>query len=229
MSDSVGKRDRRAIELRIERWLEMPMLVLGVVWLVLLIVELTRGISPALDTASNAIWIVFIVEFGLRFFIAPEKLRFMRRNWLTAISLLLPALRIFRIARILRFARGIRLARIVTSINRGMRSLGRTMGRRGFGYVLALTVMVCFAGAAGMYAFENSAEGLESYSEALWWTAMLLTTIGSEYWPKSPEGRLLTFLLSLYSLGILGYITATLASFFVERDQIAENQGGSRR
>ena len=47
---------------------------------------------------------------------------------------------------------------------------------------------------------------------------MLLTTIGSEYWPQTPEGRLLTFLLSLYSLGILGYITATLASFFVEKD-----------
>ena len=48
---------------------------------------------------------------------------------------------------------------------------------------------------------------------------MLLTTIGSEYWPESPEGRVLTFLLSLYSLGILGYITATLASLFVEKDR----------
>lgn len=37
-------------------------------------------------------------------------------------------------------------------------------------------------------------------------------------WPQTAEGRLLCLLLSIYSLGILGYITATLASFFVGRD-----------
>ena len=36
--------------------------------------------------------------------------------------------------------------------------------------------------------------------------------------PRTTEGRVLTFLLSLYGLGVLGYITATLASFFVGRD-----------
>lgn len=72
-----------------------------------------------------------------------------------------------------------------------------------------------------MYAFERTLPdggGFEDYWDALWWTAMLLTTIGSEYWPQTAEGRLLCLLLSIYSLGILGYITATLASFFVGRD-----------
>jgi voltage-gated potassium channel len=48
---------------------------------------------------------------------------------------------------------------------------------------------------------------------------MLLTTIGSEYWPRTPEGRLLCLLLSLYAIGVFGYITAALASFFVDRDR----------
>lgn len=34
-------------------------------------------------------------------------------------------------------------------LNWGMRALGLAMGRRGFGYVLALTVALTFAGAAG--------------------------------------------------------------------------------
>lgn len=44
---------------------------------------------------------------------------------------------------------------------------------------------------------------------------MLMPTIGSQYWPVTMTGRLLCLLISLYSLGVFGYITATLASFFV--------------
>ena len=40
-------------------------------------------------------------DFGLRLALAPHKLRYVRHNWLTAISLVLPALRIFRIFRII--------------------------------------------------------------------------------------------------------------------------------
>ena len=94
---------------------------------------------------------------------APGKLAFVRRNWLTVVSLAVPALRLFRLTRAFavlraaRVARGVRLVRVVASLNRGMRALGATMSRRGFGYVVALTAVVTFAGAAGMYAFENGA------------------------------------------------------------------------
>ena len=81
-----------------------------------------------------------------------------------------------------------------------MRALGASLSRRGFGYVIALTVLVAFTGAAGMYAFENVAPiGMKSYGEALWWTAMVLTTMGSQYWPQTVEGRTSTrFTSSLF-------------------------------
>ena len=208
-----------------EDWLETPMLVLGFIWLALLVVEFTWGLSPLLETIGVVIWIVFVLDFALRFFLAPDKGDYLKGNWLTAVSLVVPALRVFRIFRVLRVlraaraARGLRLLRVITSLNRGMRALGATLGRRGFGYVVALTLVVLLAGAAGMYAFENEvAGGLSSYGEALWWTAMLLTSIGSEYWPRTPEGRVLCLLISLYGFAILGYVTATLATFFIGRD-----------
>lgn len=52
---------------------------------------------------------------------------------------------------------------------------------------------------------------------------MLLTSIGSEYWPQTAEGRVLCFLLSLYGFAVFGYVTAVLASFFIGRD--AEGAG----
>lgn len=212
--------------LRLQHWLEVPMLVLGGVWLVLLLVELTRGLTPVAQNAATAIWIIFIADFVLRFTVAPRKGRFLRANWLTAASLVLPALRVLRVfalaraIRVARLARGLRLVKVVGSLNRGMRTLDRVLSRRGFGYVVALTVVVALVGAAGIYAFEREAAGgaMDGYSDALWWTGMLLTTLGSEYWPRTAEGRMLTLLLSVYAVSVFGYIAATLASYFVERD-----------
>lgn len=220
-------RERRELLQHVERWLDTPMLVLGFVWLALLVLELWRGLTPALERAGIVIWVVFIVDFLLRFILVPEKRQYLKKNWLTAISLIVPALRalrVFRVMRILRFSRATRatrLVRVLGSINRSMAGLGRTFGRRGFGYVVALTLVVLLAGAAGMFAFERDVSdpsGIHDFGTALWWTAMVLTTMGSAYFPKTPEGRALCLLLALYAFTIFGYVTATLATFFLARD-----------
>lgn len=224
------KQERRSLVIRLEEWLETPMLILGFVWLALLIYELIWNLSPALEIAGTIIWIIFILDFALKFILAPDKIDYLKANWLTALSLIVPALRVFRIFRVFRVfqaaraARGLRLVRVLTSLNRGMKSLGASFGRRGFGYVIALSTIVCFAGAGGIYAFENEIPGgIHSYAEGLWWTAMLLTSIGSDYFPKTIEGRVLCFVIALYGFAVFGYVTATLATFFVGRDAEAED------
>ena len=47
---------------------------------------------------------------------------------------------------------------------------------------------------------------------------MRVITAGSEAYPLSPEGRVLAFILALYGYAIFGYVTATLATFFIGRD-----------
>jgi voltage-gated potassium channel len=219
--------ERRALVEQLEDWLETPMLVLGLVWLALLIVDLVWGLTPLLDGIGTVIWGVFILDFAVKFSLAPDKITYLKTSWITILALLVPALRLLRFARALRVlraaraVRGLRLFRLFSSLNRGMRALRAALGRRGFGYVAMLTVAVTLAGAAGMYAFESGDGGLRNYSDALWWTAMLMTSIGSEYWPRTAEGRLLCLLLSLFAVAVFGYVTATLATFFIGRD--AEN------
>ncbi|CAN5136156.1 hypothetical protein BH24PSE1_BH24PSE1_12150 [soil metagenome] len=207
-----------------DEWLTWPMVLLSLVWLGIVVWELVTGTTALLETIGTTIWIIFIIEFAVRFALAPEKLPFLRSNWLTIIALAVPALRIlraFRIVRVARGLRGLRLVRIVGTANRSMTALQATLARRGFGYVAGLTAAVIGLGAAGMLNFEHAREienGFTSYGHALWWTGMLIASIGSDFWPKTTEGRMLTMLLSLYGLAVFGYITATLASFFVGRD-----------
>jgi voltage-gated potassium channel len=54
---------------------------------------------------------------------------------------------------------------------------------------------------------------------------MIMTTLGSEYWPQTAEGRVLCVILSLFAFAIFGYITATIASYFLGRD--AEDSNAS--
>jgi voltage-gated potassium channel len=222
--------DRWRVLFGLEEWLRVPMLMLSAAWLAIAVLDLTGNSGPALETAGTVIWLLFIAEFALRFTIAPQKRRFLGRNILTMVALAVPALRLVRAVAMVRAAtivRGVRLVRVIGVVNRSMNALRRTLRRRAFGYVLVLTAAVWLAGSAGMYALEPANEvrgGFTSFFDALWWTGMLLTSIGSQYWPQTTEGRVLGFLLALYGLGILGYITATLASFFIGRDALS-NEG----
>jgi voltage-gated potassium channel len=215
------------------------MTILSIVWLILLIVEFTGGTSRSLEIANAVIWGMFILHFALEFWIAPHKFKYLKKNWLTALALILPAFRVLRAFRALRllrtarFGRSVRLLRWVTSMNRGMKATRRTMRERGMRYLFALTVLLCFAGAAGVYVFESPAAlrrdglttstsaggGIGSYGEAVWWTAMMLTTMGSDYFPKSTEGRIIAWLLAVYAFAIFGYITATVAGLIVQGER----------
>ena len=214
-------KERKRLLYSVEKLLEGPMIFLGFVWLMLLLIELIWGLTKVLEYISLGIWILFIIDFLIKFVLAPHKIAYLKKSWLTAFSLIIPALRIFRLLRfirLLRGLRGIRLIRVVSSLNRSMKSLGATMRRRGFAYVFILTVIVTFGGAAGMYALENPNPGFESFGMALWWSAMRIITAGSDYWPLTPEGRGLAFLLAVFGYAIFGYVTATIATFFIGRD-----------
>jgi len=221
-------RERKELLQQWEDWLELPMLVLGFVWLGLFIVELVWGLNPLLERIGAIIWIAFIFDFGIQFAIAPNKSTYLKQNWLTALSLMIPALRTLRIVPVMgaffksvRAVRGLQLLRVMSRINKGMKVLGASIGRRGLGYVLGLSAIVTLIGASGIYAFERELHGeIADYGTALWWTAMIMTTIGSDFFPKTPEGRVLGFLLSLYAFAVSGYVTATLATYFIGQDAI---------
>ena len=217
-------RQRWRLLLNVVHLLEPLMAALGIVWMLLLIIDATRGLPQALKLVNDGIWALFVVDFLAEFTLAPKKLLYLRRHWLAAVALAVPPVRVARLAilfRAGRVVRGVRLVKTIASINRGMVALRSTLRRRGTAYVAILTLLVTLVGAAAMYSFENGVSdpnGIHTYATALWWTAMLMTTMGSAYWPATMAGRILCVLLALYAFAVFGYLTATLATFFIDRD-----------
>jgi len=212
-------RERWSLLVTIKNTLTPIMDTLAFAWLALTLLELSRGLSPLLETLVTIIWIIFALHFLIEFTLAPKKKIYLSHNWLTGISLFLPALRIFRFLRVFRYLRGLRglsLLKIISSINRGMRSLSRSVVSRVFLYVLGLTVMVIFSGAAGIMNLEGApGHYISSFGSALWWSAMMVTTMGTDYFPQSAEGRALAFGLAVYGFAVFGYVAASLASYLM--------------
>jgi len=204
-----------------DKWFEIPLIILGFCWLVLIIVELSIGLSPLLENLSFTIWIIFIFDFIVQFSIAPHKIKYIKSHWITVIALIVPAFRVLRGFALLKATRSIYLVQVATSVRRGMQILGSVLGRHGFGYIIGLTFIVVLLGAAGIQALESK---FENYGDALWWTAMMITTMGSDFWPQTAEGRILSLGLAIYAFAIFGYITATVASFFIEKDKKSKGE-----
>lgn len=198
------------------------MAALGVGFLALLLLDYTdTRLGPLdraeIDLALQIIWVVFLVDFAVRFLIAPAKGLFLRQNWLGVLSLALPFLRPLRAFRAARAIRSLSLVRLLGGINRGIRVL-RTVARgRQFAYVGGLTVLVVLAGAAGARYFDRGIEDapIQSFGDALWWSAAMVTTINNEKYVVSTEARVIAILIRVFAVSVFGYVTASIASYLI--------------
>ena len=114
--------NRRSLQRRISDWLDLPLAVLALIWTGLVVVELAftlpPGVSQRILQVDFAIWLVFALVFFTEFFLAPDKLGYLRSNPLTALAVLLPFTRAVRLIRLAAVLRSISLVRLVTVTNR---------------------------------------------------------------------------------------------------------------
>jgi voltage-gated potassium channel len=226
-------RERLELLVNVSSFLEPIMVGLGIVFLGLLLMEfagvpLTVLGENRMADVMQAIWVIFLGDFLLRFTIAPQKLVFLTSNWLGALSLALPFLRPLRAFRAARALRGFSLVRLLGGVNRGMRALRAITRGSLMIYVAALTVAVVFAGAVGVRFFDRGYPDspVQTFPDALWWSATLVTTISSELHVVSQEARFIALLQRLYALSIFGYITASIASYLIGIDTSEDRRRG---
>lgn len=90
--------------------------------------------------------------------------------------------------------------------------------------------MVMLVGAALGFLLEAGAPGspIEDFGDALWWSAALVTTIGSELYPVTAAGRILGFVLMIYALGVFTYFIGSVASVLVTFDASRTQKQGDK-
>ena len=205
---------------RFSKAVDGPMLVLAILWLPVLIWPLvghpSSGIADTLNAIDYLVWALFAVEYLVKFYLAPSRRHFVRTHLLDLAVIAVPLLRPIRVLRVLRILRGVVVA---GGVLRRARSI---LTHHGLHYVLLAVVLLVFVAAALEKAFEASVKGsnIHTYADALWWAVVTVTTVGyGDKFPVSAAGRGVAVVLMLAGIGLVGVVTATVASFFIEERQ----------
>jgi voltage-gated potassium channel len=112
--------------------------------------------------------------------------------------------------------RALRLVAVLGVLNRQLRDDFR--GRVAV-YVGGTVGLVAFVASLAVLDAERSAPDAQitDFGEALWWTLTTISTVGyGDRYPTTLEGRVVAATLMVTGIALLGVVTASIASWFVE-------------
>lgn len=179
----------------------------GYAWLVL-DTDLTQRQRWWFDAVLWVVWAVFAADYLVRLWLARRKWRFVRRHVLDLVMIVLPMFRQLRALRLINVL--MTLHRQASNDFRGKVSV----------YVVGATMLVGFTAALAVYDAERDHPdaSITTFGDALWWTITTISTVGyGDRYPVTAEGRVVAGALMLSGVALLGTVTATIASLFVER------------
>lgn len=177
-----------------------------------------RDIFALLEKMTVA---VFTLEYALRLYVADNKVRYIFSFYgIIDLAAILPFyilsgldLRSLRAFRMLRLFQTLKLLRYNKAMHRFSKAF--TIAREELVLFCAVTLVLLYLSAVGIYYFENEAqpEAYESVFHSLWWAVATLTTVGyGDVYPITLWGRLFTFVILMIGLGIVAVPAGLLAS-----------------
>jgi voltage-gated potassium channel len=203
-------------EQRLERWTtatEWPLMAAAVAFLAayawpILDPGLPAGASLACVAVTWAAWAGFALDYIARVFLATHRRRYVLRHLHDLAVILLPLLR------------PLRLLRLVTVIGALNRRAGSSLRGQVVVYVAGGTALLTAVAALAMLDAERGQPdaNITTIGDALWWAVTTITTVGyGDRYPTTTAGRGVAVGLMLAGIALLGVVTATLASWLVER------------
>jgi voltage-gated potassium channel len=199
---------------------DVPMLVVTLLWLPVLIVPLVVPLHGSMAETFAAIdytvWALFALEYVIKFSLAPRRGYFVRTHLL---DLLIVAVPFFRPLRMGRLVRLLRLARVAVVVGEALRRGKSILTHNGFHFVVLAAGTIVFACAGLVTVAERSAKGsnIHNFGQGLWWSIETVTTVGyGDKYPTTSFGQGVAVFLMLVGIGLIGTLTATVASYFVQ-------------
>jgi voltage-gated potassium channel len=177
--------------------------------------------------------VIFSLEYIARIYVADKKLKFVFSFFgLIDLLAILPFYLSFgvdlRSLRVLRMFRLFRLLKLVR-YNKAMRHFTRAMlmAREQIILFMAVTLVLIYFAAVGIYYFENEAQPdhFASIFDSLWWSIVTLTTVGyGDVYPITLGGRIFTFFILLIGLGIVAVPTGIISSSLTKAVELESEQ-----
>ncbi len=201
---------------RVDWWLTgLAILFLaGYAWSVL-DTSLSATGRDALELLLTGTWVLFAIDYLIRLGLAERKLRFVGRHLLDLVILVLPMFRQLR---------ALRVITVISVLNRQLRDDVR--GRVAV-YVASTVALVGFVASLAVLDAERDVPDatITTFGDAVWWTITTISTVGyGDRYPVTFEGRIVAASLMVAGIALLGVVTASIASWFVDNLRRAGEQ-----
>jgi voltage-gated potassium channel len=207
---------------RIERVTKYPLVLLGVAWLVVAIAVLTKDLNGSASTflvgSLFVLWAIALVEYAVRLVITPDRRGYLKRRWVEPATVLVPPLQGWHL---------VGMEKMSLLVYEGELRAETILKHHSLFRVLIAAAGTLFVGSWLVLLFEENAKGsnIHSYPEALWWAIVTVTTVGyGDRYPVSAGGRAVAVVLMLVGIGLIGVLTATVASVFVKEHTDANKE-----
>ncbi|TAA47800.1 potassium channel family protein [Corallincola spongiicola] len=188
--------------------------------------ELPAEVVDILDIADNAICLIFMTDFFIRWYRADNRKQFMKWGWIDFISSI-PMIDPLRYARVVRIVRVMRILRAVRSTKVLISYAMRHKTESSFTLVCTVSLLMIIFAAIAILQLEQGVEGanVETGADALWWSFVTITTVGyGDYYPVSIGGRIIAAMLMVAGVGLFGTFTGFVASWLLEEDEERKDQ-----
>jgi voltage-gated potassium channel len=207
---------------RIEAATRFPMTILGVAWLVIAIIVLTTDVNSSASTVLVStlfvLWVIMLVEYLVRLVVTPDTSGYLKRRWIEPATIVLPPLQGWHV---------VGIEKMTLLLREGELRVEAVLKHHSLFRVLIAVVGTLFIGAWLVLLFEEKAKGsnIHDYPDALWWAIVTVTTVGyGDRYPVSEGGRIVAVVLMLIGIGLIGVLTATVASVFIKEHTDANKE-----
>jgi voltage-gated potassium channel len=180
--------------------------------------DVNGSASIALVATLFVLWAILLAEYLVRLVITPDRRGYLKRRWVEPATVVAPPLQHWHLVGIEKMCLLLREAELRVEAVLSHHSLFR---------VLIAAAATLFLGAWLVLLFEENAMGsnIHSYPDALWWAIVTVTTVGyGDRYPASEGGRAVAVVLMLLGIGLIGVLTATVASVFVKEHTDANKE-----
>jgi voltage-gated potassium channel len=199
---------------RIETVTKFPMAVLGIAWLVIAILVLSSEVNGSPSTVLLgvlfALWVIMLVEYVVRLVVTPDRRDYLKRRWVEPATVVVPPLQGWRI---------VGMEKMSLLMREGELRVEAILKHHSLFRVLIAATGTLILGAWLVLLFEENAKGsnIHNYPDALWWAIVTVTTVGyGDRFPVTEGGRVVAVILMLVGIGLIGVLTATVASVFIK-------------
>ena len=207
---------------RIEHVTKYPMALLGIAWLVIAVIVLTTDVNSSASTALVGtlfvLWAILLAEYVVRLVVTPDRRGYLKRRWVEPATVVVPPFQGWHV---------VGIERMSLLLHEGELRVESILKHHGLFRVLIAAAGTLLLGAWLVLLFEEHAKGsnIHDYPDALWWAIVTVTTVGyGDRYPVTEGGRVVAAVLMLVGIGLIGVLTATVASVFIKEHTDANKE-----